>query len=137
MSMPAIFFVASESVAQGVHLNHTLPPEDVAELSGVDTLKMSTLWAIIDGKPWDVELMDEFQEIYTTDSEWLYRIPDDLTKKLAVLDDSRIEQVASAWAKTDEMLCKPAEAVELFNIIAEIAKRSIQTSRSFYLYVSL
>ena len=137
MSMPAIFFTAADAVAKTVHLNHTLPQEDVAELSSVDTLKMSTLWAIIDEEPWDVKLMDAFDEIYATKEEWLYRIPEALTKKVALLDDSKLDRVSKAWAATDEMLCEPSEAAELFRLIAEVAARSIHTHRSLFLYTSL
>ena len=94
MSMPAIFFTADAATAKAFHLNHKLPASDVAELSSVDTLKMSTLWAILDGKPWNVNSLDAFDEIYATESEWLYRVPDTLTQKIAILDDSRLERVS-------------------------------------------
>jgi len=137
MSMPAICFTASEEVAKSVHLNHTLPQEDVAELSSVDTLKLSTLWAIIDDQPWDVKSMDEFGEIYSTENEWLHRIPDALTKKLAGLEASSIEQVSKPWAETEEIMCEPSEAAELIRIIGGVARRSMDTHRALYLYTSL
>jgi hypothetical protein len=135
--MPAIFFTASDAAAKDVHLNHTLPQEDVAELSSVDTLKMSTLWTIIDDQRWDEKLMDEFEEIYSTESEWLHRIPDALTKKIALLEDSRVEQISKPWAETEEMMCEPSEAAELIRIIGGVARRSIETHRSLFLYTSL
>ena len=137
MSMPAIFFTASDAAAKTMHLNHTFPQDDVAELSSVDTLKMSTLWAIIDAEPWDEKLLDEFEEIYTTEEEWLYRIPVALTKKIALLDDSELIRVSEGWAATDEMLCEPSEAAELFRNIATVAARSTLTHRGFFLYTSL
>jgi hypothetical protein len=137
MSMPAIFFTSTEVVAKTVHLNHALPREDVAELSSIDTLKMSTLWAILDEAEWDVKLMDAFEEIYALEEEWLHRIPDALTKKIALLDDAKLDRVSKAWAATDEMLCEPSEAAELFRIIAAVAARSIHTHRGFFLYTSL
>lgn len=137
MSLPSIFFTATEAVAKDTHLNHDLPREDVEELGGIDTLKMSTLWAIIEEKTWDVNSMDSFQEVYSTEDEWMYRIPDELTKKLALLDDSKLARVSKEWAATDEMMCQPAEAEEVFRAIAKIAARSILTHRNFYLYTSL
>jgi hypothetical protein len=98
---------------------------------------MSTLWAIIDEKTWDVDSMDRFETVYATEEEWMHRIPDELTKKLALLDDSKLTRVSKEWAATDEMMCEPAEAEEVFRSIAKIAARSILTHRNFYLYTSL
>jgi hypothetical protein len=137
MSLPSIFFTATEAVAKDTHLNNDLPHDDVEELGGIDTLKMSTLWAIIDEKTWDVDSMDRFETVYATEEEWMHRIPDELTKKLALLDDSKLTRVSKEWAATDEMMCEPAEAEEVFRSIAKIAARSILTHRNFYLYTSL
>ena len=137
MSMPSIFFAAADSVAKNTHLNHSLPEEDVAELNAIDTLKLSTLWAIIDEKTWDVDSMDAFQELYSAESEWMHLIPDELTQKIAFLDDAKLTRVSKEWAATDEMACQPEEAREVFRAIAKIAARAIQTHRKFYLYTSL
>jgi hypothetical protein len=137
MSMPAIFFAASEAEATAMELNHDLPPEDVVELGGVDTLKMSMLWAIIDRKIWDVKLMDAFRSVRSTESEWTDAIPDDLTQKIAGQEGAELERVAEQWSATQEMGCSPAEARDLLQEIAGVARRSIDTHRELFLYTCL
>jgi hypothetical protein len=137
MSMPAIFFTASDADAADVELNHKLPPEDVVELGGVDTLMLSTLWAIIERREWDVSMMDSFRELKSTDSEWTNSIPGELTKKIEALEGAELSRVAEAWAATEEMGCSPTEAKDLLIEIASAARRAIQTSRDLYLYTCL
>jgi hypothetical protein len=137
MSLPAIFFSASEDEASEVELNHTLPPEDVAELGSIDTLKLSMLWAIIDGKEWEVDSMDRFKELKSTESEWTHRLPDELTHKIAALEDPELTRVAAEWSTTEEMGRNPAEARDALIAISAAAQRAIQTRRGLFLYTCL
>ncbi|MEO6754933.1 MAG: hypothetical protein ABIP85_24430, partial [Chthoniobacteraceae bacterium] len=137
MSMPAIFFTASEDDAARVELNHNLPSDDVVELGGVDTLKLSMLWAIIDGKEWDVDSLDAFKELKATDSEWTHRLPEELTQKIERLKGLELERVAREWSATEEMGCSPAEGKELLMEISVAARRAIQTQRGLFLYTCL
>ena len=137
MSLPSIFFTASEAEATSLELNHNLPPEDVVELGGIDTLKLSMLWAIFNRNEWDVGLMDAFKELKTTDSEWTHTIPVELTQKLAAMDGAELDRVAKDWSATEEMQCSPADAKDLLREIAALAQRAIQTQRDLFLYTCL
>ena len=137
MSMPSIFFTASDSEAAEFELNHNLPPDDVVELGSVDTLVLSVLWAIIDNKEWDVDSMAKFKALKSTDSEWTHRLPDELTQKIANIQGVERERVAKEWSATEEMRCTPTEAEELFMEIASAARRAIQTQRGLFLYTCL
>jgi hypothetical protein len=137
MSMPAIFSTASEDQAAEVELNHSLPPDDVLERANVDTLKLSMLWAIIDDREWDVDLMDMFKDVKSTQSEWTHRVPNELTHKIAGIEDPELGRVASELSTTEEMSCSPTEAKELLMEIASIAQRAIQTQRALFLYTCL
>jgi CRP-like cAMP-binding protein len=137
MSLPSIFVTADEAAAKRMELNHALPGDDVAEMGGIDTLKMSTLWAIIDRAAWQVESMDAFTEVFARESEWLHRVPDELTRKVAALPSDERPRVMREWSATEEMACSPPEADEAFQMIAEIAQRSIETKRPLFLYTSL
>ena len=135
--MPAIFFVASEAAAAQVTLNHDLPPGDVIECGGVDTLKLSTLWSIMDHTDWDPAMLRAFSEMKSTRSEWTYGMPADLTQKLASLAGDDLVRVSEAWSATDEMACSPAEAQELLRDLAPLARRALQTQRQLFVYTSL
>jgi len=137
MSMPAIFFAASEAVAAEMGLNNDLPPEDVHECGGVDVLKLSTLSAIMDGKAWDPAVMRAFGKIKSTDREWIYSIPADLVQKIASVEGAERERVAKEWSATEEMACSPADATSLLSDIAPVARRALETHRQLFLYTCL
>jgi hypothetical protein len=140
MSMPAIFFVSDLATAEQFELNHSLPAQDVAELSSVDTLKLSTLWTILaqsDDDP--VELMDRFTEIrYSDEDSWTNEIPQELVDRLATATDSDLQSAAKHWIETDEMLgWDVAEAVDLLAEIRRMALRAQDERCPLFLYLSL
>lgn len=137
MSMPAIFFTATNDIAKSVHLNHTLPTQDAEELGDIDILKMSLLWALIEGREWEVDMMDHFREVYSTSDEWLYRVPNELMEHLSKLDPARQQNTAAAWAETEEMACDSSEALEVIKAAIKVATRAQTTSRGMFLYFSL
>lgn len=137
MSLPSIFFTADETTAVRIELNHDLPQEDVAEMSAMEPLKLSMLWAIIDGKEWDVALIDEFTEVFAHDEEWLNIVPEDLVRKIASLDAARMSEASKAWAVTEEMQCSADEAEDVIKMIAAVAQRAIDLKQSMYLYFCL
>jgi hypothetical protein len=137
MSLPSIFFTADEMTAVRIELNHDLPQEDVAAMSAMEPLKLSMLWAIIDGKEWDVALIDEFTEVFAHDEEWLNIVPEYLVRKIASLDAARMTKASKAWAATDEMQCSADEAEDVIKMIAALAQRAIDLKQSMYLYFCL
>ena len=137
MSLPSIFFTADEATAKCMELNHALPGDDVAEMSAIDTLKLSTLWAIIDRVTWQVESMDTFEELFARESEWLHRVPDELTRKIAALSPNERPRVMQEWSTTEEMACSQSEADDAFEIIAAVAHRALETKRPLFLYTCL
>jgi hypothetical protein len=137
MSLLSIFFTADEMTAVRIELNHDLPQEDVAEMSAMEPLKLSMLWAIIDGKEWDVASIDEFTEVFAHDEEWLNIVPEDLVRKIASLDAARMSEASKAWAATEEMQCSAEEAEDVIKMIAAVAQRAIDLKQSMYLYFCL
>lgn len=137
MSMPTLFFTAAGDDARSVRLNHALPPEDVEELGDIDSLKMSILWALIDGRDWDVDMPDQFAEVYSASDECLHRLPHELVHRLLKLDPVGTDAAAAAWAETEEMACEPAEARAVIEAAIRIASRAESTKRGMFLYSCL
>jgi hypothetical protein len=139
MSMPAIFFVSDYAAAEQFRLNHSLSGEDVAERSSVDTLKLSTLWAIMADRNDDpVELMDRFAEIRSSDSDWTNEIPEEFVNRLATATDMDLHRAATLWIETEEMAgCDVSDALDLLTDIKRVACRAHQTRRPMFVYVSL
>ncbi|MDQ8188539.1 hypothetical protein [Pelagicoccus sp. SDUM812002] len=134
MSIPSIFYVSTEDQASEMEMNHDLAQEDVAELGGIDTLKLSTLYAIAIKREWDVDLMDTFSEVRTSDSEWIYEIPKEFTKELEGTD---LDAASAEWAETEEMACEPEDAKYVIDVLLRMAKRSEETGKPLYIYTTL
>jgi hypothetical protein len=139
MSMPAIFFVSDRVTAECVRLNHALTPENVAERSSMDTLKLSTLWTIMAKSHDDpVELMDQFTKIRSSDGEWTNEIPQEFVTRLATATDSDLQSAATRWITTDEMEgCDVSDAMDLLIDVRRVASRAQQTRQPMFLYASL
>ena len=139
MSMPAIFFISDRATAEQFRLNHSLTPEKVAERASMDTLKLSTLWAIMAASNDDpVELMERFTKIRSTDEEWTNELPEEFVAHLATATDSGLQAAATHWIETDEMVgCDISDAMDLLIDVRRVACRSQQTHQPMFLYACL
>ena len=133
MSMPAVFFTASDDDAANVEFDHNLPAGDYVEVGGIGILELSLLWAVVESKGWDVVLMDAFQELKSTSSDWTYRLPDGLTHQIERLREPELERVAREWTAAEGMDCRPEEAKRLLVAIAPVARRANRTGRGLFI----
>ena len=77
----------------------------VAEWKGFSEVNLVQLWAILDNSHYDVSLLQRFRVIASSKSgPWAIVIPDELTTKLAVLDDKALSEAASRWKETEELM---------------------------------
>ena len=67
---------------------------------GIDTIKLGTLSQILAGRPVDDVntvasfMLDAVVDEASEDGPWVYRVPDDLTANIAILDDATADRVA-------------------------------------------
>lgn len=116
------------------------------EAKGIETIKLSTLKFILDGKPLDVESVvlyhSAIKELATSGQEgpWVFLIPPELTKQLASLSDDEVRRVASAWHQTEEFQMdrwSQSDVHEVLSELHQLANRAEQSYRSVLLFVSL
>ena len=107
---------------------------------------MSTLALLLDGKALDVDATvnysSEFRELASdgTDGPWVYRVPDQLTARLAETPESDLPQYAKAWAATEEFRLdgwETADALELLTDLHGLAKTAVTKRLSVLMWMSL
>src|SRR4051794_30941380 len=95
---------ASINAAGGNHLKRWA----CLESKGIDTIKLSTLWQILNNQPLDgidagaQFMMDGLLDQRSDEGPWLYLLPDALVAAVAALDEDAEESVSEKWAETEE-----------------------------------
>jgi hypothetical protein len=112
------------------------PEDDRAQFKGLTPLECSTLWCILQGIPWDVQLMDEFECLLEPgDGErFIHRLPTNFIYILASLDASKIAAASEQWAATEEIACAPDEIRSVIEELARLAKAAEGSNRSVYVW---
>ena len=138
MALLADFYVSRESRADGYDSN----PDAYsyrASHKNLTPLEVSTLWAIVSGREWTLELMDEFQNVLMKDDgeRLIHRFPPTLVTELAGLQKGSIGAFAESWAKTDELTMLRSSSADLEPIIedlARLARHGVEFDSGLYLW---
>src|SRR5215472_959066 len=105
MGILADIYIARDDEAVAYDSNPNLPAPDRIEMKRITPLELSTLWAIMRGVPWEVSIMQEFECLFQRDEgeRVIHRLPPAMSAGLLGLAPSRLKEVASQWADTEEM----------------------------------
>jgi hypothetical protein len=137
MSILAEFFVSSSDLVAGYDLRRW-PAVDVFKAGGLIPMHLEILWAILQGREWDVDLIDEFEQVGGNgESDWTVRFPSGLTSILAEATPGQLDAARIKWAAVEEMSADPKELIDLMNGLQRLAKNAIASDRSMYLWGSL
>jgi hypothetical protein len=143
MGMLSDFFVASSEDAlryanrfaesdEGEEIEMLLKP---AQYKDITSLELGTLWAILEGKEWDVEKhMPEDVEFGDDEESWLNRFPAELAQLLAEASQSELDSSAAAWANTEELDCNPEDLQPLLKALQLLAKDAVTSNKAVYLW---
>jgi hypothetical protein len=137
MALLADFYISTDKDALAYDENQSLvPPSDKAEYKGFTPLGLSTLWAILNGRDWDVKLMDEFACLMVKDggAQLIHRAPEAFLMLLASADPETLKRSADAWARTDELDCDPSETEPIVLDLVRLAQRAKATNKNLYLW---
>jgi hypothetical protein len=137
MSVLTDLYLAEPKHAKDYDVGQKCPEVDRAQYKGITTLELSTLWAIIQKKEWDVAMMDEFPQIMIVDGgqRLIFEIPHSAMECFALLPDSGIGGAADAWSKTDELGCEADDIRPVIEEIVRLSKSGRETKRSLYLWI--
>ena len=109
---------------------------DREQYGNFTALELSTLWAGMRNIKWDVNLLDDFRNVFTQDEgeRLICRLPAAMTAELARLTPNEISSNAGKWAATDEMKCDPADVEPLIEGLVSLAKKAAESGRNVYLW---
>jgi len=83
------------------------------DVTGITTLELSTLLAIVSGQAYEIRIMDQFIPIIEEETGcWLYQIPNTFVTALAQTSETAVQDFAEAWLATDELVDADPPAIE-------------------------
>ncbi|MES3023639.1 MAG: hypothetical protein V4857_18895 [Pseudomonadota bacterium] len=143
MSLRADFFVAEraavfayEAFSRGEGERPNL--NGIFETGNLTCVEISTLWAILEKVEWNSERHVLPEMLGDGDGEsWLHEFPPELAGLLSALGESEIVEVASDWAKTEELRCSPSDLMPGLNELSRLARVAQAEGRQIYLWGSL
>lgn len=140
-------FVASDAELASFRPGTGGPEGKFATVSGkgIDPLHLTTLEAIVTHHEMDTEqLLLNVQLVSDWGEQWVHRFSESLTAALAQVPPDALDQVAAAWAATDEFRLSGADTSagrdalrHWISAVCELAQRARHEGRSLYLWNSL
>ena len=83
------------------------------DVTGITTLELSTLLAIVSGQAYEIRIMDQFIPIIEEETgPWLYQIPNTFVTALGQTSETAVQDFAEAWLATDELVDADPPAIE-------------------------
>jgi hypothetical protein len=136
MALLADLYISTPAQAVGYDTNQSAPQEDRAQYKSFSPLELSILQSLLEGREWDVSLMDAFTCILERDGgeRLIHQLPDGFRERLASLDDGAVTAASEAWAKTEELACAPAEVRPVIADLRCLALRARSSGRAVFLW---
>jgi len=129
MSTLSDFFVASSSDADDYdnfvtnHVSSDANRFERACYRGFTDIELGTLWAIVKGEEWDINLHElEAEPTGEEGDSLLLQFPSSFVDALVELDASKQSGVAAEWAETEELACSPENLVPVLIDLHRLAK---------------
>ncbi len=144
MGLLSDFFIATNAEVKSLEISKS-PAGSVPSVQArsVEVVKLTQLQCIIDGSVFS----DHLEQLGTMrvrsegdEGPWVFLVPDVITRTLAESDENRLQQIANAWASTEEWKMdggKPEDIFPLLNKLGSLAKRAKVENREMYLWLSL
>jgi hypothetical protein len=108
------------------------------QYEGFTPLEFGTLWAILEGRSWDVaEHQLEHIEQSDEGESWLERFPKKLVERIAGIAEEKLGDVAEAWGATEELECDGAELLPMLRDLRKLASAARTKGQSMYLWGSI
>jgi len=143
MGLVSDFFLADEiSLASIDLLRRPATDRRSVQAKGVEVVKLVQLQCIVDGSKFEDHL-DELRSLLvrsaSEDGPWVFSMPKPITKVLTSADDTTLQRLSEAWARTEEWSQDGATAREIASLLNKIAAlaRSSTNDEAMYVWVSL
>jgi hypothetical protein len=137
MGVLADIYVASTEEAVSYDDPSSAENFERVQYKSLTALELSTLWAIIQGVPWGVTMMKEFECMLTIDEgeRMIERFPEAFTTHLGRMTEEETKSVASQWAQTEELERFPEDAVNSIVLdLCRLARTAGASGKGLFLW---
>ncbi len=113
----------------------------IMQSSGLDPVKIGTLYAILKNEEYDLKNHDILQKLDENDEgPWLFKITDDFTTKVANVSSLGIDKVAIKWSETEELKMDDWDVESTSEFLKELeafSKDAVKVSSKLFLWICL
>ena len=113
---------------------------DCIEYTGVDTVKISTLYAISKNEEYDMDTHHSIESFGEEEGPWVFKFPEDLTKTFASIDSGKIPSIAEKWLSTEELEMDGWNLDDSTEVIKEVvnhSKKALESNSELLVWISL
>jgi hypothetical protein len=99
-------------------------------------LEMSMLWAALQSREWDVDLMDRFEKVMVKDGgeRLITRLPDELLYDVLAADDAQRDRVLREWSASEELSCDVEEVRPFWDDLKRLSDVAVTSGRGVFLW---
>lgn len=140
MGVLSDFYIADEGSFLNYDGNQDFPANDRCQFQSITPLEAAGILSVLRGGGDRIELIGEFPFLTPEDAEeWKMSVPAEMVDALARLDKVRLPAVAEACSQlTNEELGWSNDDFQMvLSHLSALARRSLETNKSMYLWVSL
>ena len=140
MAVLSDFYIAEEGSFLNYDGGQDFPPDDRCQFKSITPLEAAGILSVLRGGGDRVEMICEFPFLTPEDAEeWKMSVPADMVDALARLDNSKLPEVAAACSQltNEELGWSNDDFQKVLSHLSALARRTVETNRSMYLWVSL
>jgi hypothetical protein len=130
-------YAMSQLRSRAAHIKRYAP----VEFRGLTFLEFGKLWAVLAGEKWQLKAhMLQMVDFGDGHESWLCRFPDTFVGLLVSIPDSKVDEYAAAWARTDELSASgftPQDTRKIIVELVRLANQARSTQSEMYLWGSL
>jgi len=136
MGLLCDIYISTADQAASYDDTQAVPASERAQLKGLTFLEFSTLWAILQHRPWEDAHMDAFECILQQDGgeRLIYSFPPEFVAAAANVTSEQAATAAEEWAQTEELSCSAADVRPAIDELARLARVAQDSGRRLYLW---
>ncbi len=136
MSVVADIYVSTPQRAAEYDGDPNLFQNESASWKQFTSLELSILWSLLQGREWDVAMMDRFEEVLVVDDgdRIITRMPDEMLHDVLAADDAKRDRVLSEWAASEELACDVEEVRPFWDDLKRLANVAVTSGRGLFLW---
>ncbi len=124
MAILTNFIAAEEDEIEALgESQHPLDEWSGVEVRDVDTAKIATLHCLLTGDLFD-DVLAYYEPVYVSDAEGavLLRLADEMTERLAALEEDAVEAIAAELAQTEEFEATGWDDDEIMGLLGDLSE---------------